>query len=64
VFGRRTTRLDELIASGPIIAKRSGRLRLVLAVSIDACLEGLPDAREMRSDPAYRVKQTASGTGA
>jgi hypothetical protein len=62
VIGCRTTRLDELIASGPIM--RSGRLRFVLTVSIDACLEGLPDAREMRSDPAYRVKQTASGTGA
>lgn len=37
-------RLDELIASGEVDARRDGRRILVRASSLDAWIEGLPEA--------------------
>jgi excisionase family DNA binding protein len=39
------TKIEELIAQGRLEAKRDGRVVLVTVASLDAYLEGLPNAR-------------------
>ena len=62
MLGIGTTKLEELITSGQIEAKRSGKNRLVLVASMQAYLASLPDARDVPAEPPYRqCRQPTTG---
>jgi hypothetical protein len=61
MLGVGTTKLDELIASGQIIAKRAGKNRLVMVSSMHTYLDSLPDARSVPAEPAYRRRHRCTG---
>jgi hypothetical protein len=44
LIGEGTTKIDELIATGQIEARKSGRNLLILVASLDAYVAGLPVA--------------------
>jgi hypothetical protein len=45
MIGEGTTKLDELIASGQVEARKSGRNLLIVVASLEAYVAGLPVAK-------------------
>jgi hypothetical protein len=58
LIGEGVTKIDELIASGQIEARKSGRNLLILVASLEAYVAGLPPA-ELKSTGGYKKKTPA-----
>jgi excisionase family DNA binding protein len=53
LLGCGTTKVDELIATGELEARKSGKLLLILTASIDRYVESLPVAK-LKMSPGLR----------